>query len=135
MVLLHGNLDIVAYEARTTRVSRRKHNTGRYLPKEGCFCWTADPWEADSGYFLSAYAGALHVAADRALVHRIGLRIVAKPATLFPLSSSWRHGFKWPDSVRIDVQVLRSSSGLGRSLARRSHSGTSTTLCACGFSC
>ena len=63
MVLLHGNLDIVAHGARTTRVSRRKHNAGRLLPDAGCLCWTADPWEADSGYFLSAYAGALPVAA------------------------------------------------------------------------
>jgi hypothetical protein len=36
MVLLHGNLDIVAYEARTTRVSRRKHNVGRIIPD--CVC-------------------------------------------------------------------------------------------------
>ena len=55
MVLLHGNLDIMAYEARTTRVSRRKHNIGRIIPD--CLCWTADPYEAESGYFLSAYAG------------------------------------------------------------------------------
>lgn len=71
MVLLHGNLDIVAYGARTTRVSRRKHNAGRYLsylPDGGCLCWTADPWEADSGYYLSAYAGMLRVAADRAVL-------------------------------------------------------------------
>ena len=71
MVLLHGNLDIVAYGARTTRVSRRKHNTGRWLPKAGFLCWTADPWEADSGYFLSAYAGALHAVTNGVLLRCI----------------------------------------------------------------